>query len=165
MNLKSEKDILREMERLVRQAVDDITKEVLDLFKRQYVRRYVYDSHGANKKYHAGSRKPTYQFEKAWEWTELRKQVNILATEMWFNWETLNYNESTFLHGSKYSSPNDVRENLMDILNKKGYSSSLWLSVSRDVPYWDKFIEDMFARRQLEKIVEKHFVAKGFSKA
>lgn len=167
MDIASEQGLAAAIEILVKEALEDITKEVLDQFKKNYIRKYVYsspDSHSPNKLYHGGTGTPTFEFEKAWDWTPVKKQLKSLVTEMWFNPSRMTFNSDSFRHGSIYSRPEDVRASLMDILNKDGYSSSLWLSVKRKEAYWDKFLEDMIDDGQLGKIIEKHFVAKGFVK-
>lgn len=151
------------MEEKAKIALENVTSEVLELFKTQYVDKYVYNSHGANQVYHGGSAKPTGQFREAWEWEDIKKVTNTLVTAMWYNPKNLSFDSDTFLHGSKYSSPTDVRNTLMDILNTSGYSSSLWLSVSRSNAYWDEFITDMFSSSKLSNIIKKHFVKQGFT--
>lgn len=145
------------------EALEAITEEVLDLFRKEYIRKYVYNSHGSNVDYHAGSGVPTYEFENAWDWTPIRRQVNSLVTELWYNPSRLTFDADTFKHGSIYSRPEDVRASLMDILNKTGYSSSLWLSVSRDTAYWEQFLIDMFDSGKLGQIINKHVTSKGFT--
>ena len=151
------------MEEKAKIALENVTDEVLELFKRDYVDKYVYNSHGVNQTYHNGSGKPTGEFREAWEWEDVKKVTNSLVTTMWYNPQNLSFDSESFLHGSKYSSPTDVRNTLMDILNKSGYSSSLWLSVSRSVAYWDEFISDMFGSSKLDSIIKKHFVKQGFT--
>lgn len=142
--------------------MEKIIDEVLKLFKKNYIIKYIYNGHKQNVIYHAGSGRPTYEFLDAWEFTQITKQLNILSATLFYNPKSMSFDQTTFLHGSRYSRPNDVRNNLMDILNKSGYSSSLWLSVSRSVPYWDKFIVDMFSGGELTKIINKHFKDEGF---
>ena len=147
------------MSRLAEEALRAISKDVLQIFQNEYLEKEVYGSHGENKQYIR-----TNQFFEAWEFSEIKKQLNSLSTELWYNPSNMSFNPDTYTHGSKYSSPPDVRDNLMRILDKAGYSSSLWLSVSRPVAYWQSFIQDMFSGGQLEKIVTKHFRAKGFTR-
>ena len=54
----------------------------------------------------------------------------------------------------------------MEILDKKGRTSSLWLSnnTNRKEAYWQKFIEDMFDGGELSKIIEEEFRLVGFIK-
>lgn len=154
------------VEKAVEEALEAITAEVLVIFKRDYVMKYVYESHMPNVKYHNNTRKPTYEFLEAWDWTALRKKVNSISKELWFDSSKLSHDEPSYLHGSKYSTPEDVRDKLMDILNKAGRSSSLWLSSTaiRPVAYWDKFLDDFIDGGEMDRIITKHFASKGFVK-
>jgi hypothetical protein len=152
------------MQEKAMRAIEDATKEILKEFRENYIRKFVYEGHKSNVRYHNDTKKPTYQFLNAWKWTEIKRATNSLVTELFYNPDMLGFDSSTFLHGSIYSRPNDVRETLMDILNKSGRSSSLWLSVSRNTPYWDRFLEDMFNGGKLERILTKHFKNLGFRK-
>lgn len=162
MDIRSEQDLNQFLERAIEEALDAASEELLEVFKKKYIQKYVYESHGINEIYHGGSGKPTREFSEAWDWTKIKKQLNLLTKELWYNPSKLGFDMETFKHGSPYSTPPDSRASLMDILNKSGYSSSLWLSVNRDVPYWDKFVEDCFSGGLLERTLSKHFLAKGF---
>jgi hypothetical protein len=150
------------MEKLVIEALSDATEEILDLFKKSYLKRYVYDSHGKNVSYHDGSGKPTYEFLESWEWSQIKKATNSLVTELGYHPEKMSFDMDTFLHGSRYSSPNDVRENFPAVL--EGKQSSLWLSVNRPIKFWQQFIADLFSGGKLDQIITKHFVSRGFQK-
>lgn len=163
MDIKNENDLQVMIEIQARLALEGATEEILERFKKDYLRKYVYDSHGDNEEYHGGSGMATYQFEESWEWTEIKRVTDILVTEMWYNPDDMDFDRDSFLHGSKYSKPQDVRHNLMDILNKKGFSSDLWLSVYRPVAYWEQFIVDLFDRGELHRIITKHFIKQGFT--
>lgn len=146
------------MEKLVTEALEDATDEILEVFKKEYVLRYAYIDNP--REYER-----TNEFLDSFGWTTLRKISNTIVTEMFYNPDNLpTFNPDKFQHGSKYSTPEDIRDNLMHILNKKGYSSNLWLSVYRNTPYWDKFITDAFSGGLLDRILTKHFKARGFTK-
>jgi uncharacterized phage-associated protein len=149
------------MEERATEALEKIAGRVLEIFKKDFVRKLVYQSHGTNKVY-----KPTYEFEKAWQWTPLKKQVMTLSKEMYYNPIGMTLDRDNFIHGSNFpkSSPSDARKNLADILNKSGKSSSLWVSVSRPVPYWDVFILAAFQGGMLSKIVNEEFTKVGFKR-
>ena len=158
--ITNDSQLLKAMEDAARNALDGITNEVLGLFQEQYVRKYVYDSHGENAMYHAGTKSATGEFLESWQWSALTKTVNTLATELWYNPGKLHFDMDTFLHGSKYSSPPDSRASLPYIL--EGKQSSLWISVNRPVKFFEQFISDLFDGGNLEKIVTRHFQAQGF---
>lgn len=157
-NIQNESQLLKAMEEAAQKTLTGISSEVLKIFQEEYLKKIAYTKNPT-------IYQRTNQFFEAWDFTEVKKALNILSTELWYNSDKLrDFDPETFVHGSKYSSPPDVRDNLQDILNKAGYSSSLWLSVKRAVPYWDTFIIDMFNGGQLEKIISKHFNANGFRK-
>lgn len=163
-------DLQSLIEQQARKAIEAATEEVLDIFKEKYIQKMVYDSHKVNARYHDDTMEPTGQFKRAWMWTAISKVLNTLSTEMFYDPTLLRHDSSTFLHGSKYRKrgsiwSEDARETLMDILNKEGRSSSLWLSVSRPEAYFDRFIEDMFDNGELNRILTKHFTAHGFTPA
>lgn len=139
-------------------ALRAVTEDVLQRFRKDYIRRYVYESHSPNKVY-----KPTFEFELAWDWTQMIRTVKSISTELWYDSNKVQtFDPKRFIHGSKYSSPNDVRDNLPSIL--EGKRSSLWVSVSRPVKFWQQFISFMIQGGAMNKIVEKHFVAAGFTR-
>jgi hypothetical protein len=102
------------------------------------------------------------EFYNSWEWTQIRKLTDSLVTELWYNPANMSFDMDTFLHGSRYSSPNDIGENLPAIL--EGKQSSLWLSVNRPIKFWQQFIADLFSGGKLDQIITKHFVSRGFQK-
>jgi hypothetical protein len=156
--IRNDATLRAEMEKAAREALEGATKEILEVFKKEYVLKYAYISNP--KKYER-----TMEFLNSWEWEDIKKAFKSLSTVMFYNPDLMHtFDPDRFIHGSKYSSPPDVRDNLMDILNKKGFSSSLWLSVYRDTPYWDKFIQDMFKGGLLDRILTKHFSKVGFRK-
>lgn len=161
-NIINQSQLQSAMEIATNNALQAITKEVLGIFIDEYIVKLVYQSHGGNVVYHNGTKDPTFQFLEAWDWTPIKKAINTISTELWFNPANMDFDMDTFLHGSKYSSPVDVRDNLPAIL--EGRKSRLWLSVYRPERFWQKFIEDMFNGGKLESIITKHFVANGFVK-
>jgi hypothetical protein len=166
-DIRNETQLVGVLEMVLAEVLEQTADEVLEIFKRDYLMKYVYESHMPNVIYHENSRKPTYEFLNAWDWTGIRKTIKTLSKELFYNAGKLSFNEETFLHGSIYSTPEDVRASLMDILNKKGRSSSLWLSSTaiRPVAYWDKFIDDFIVGGQLDKILTKYFAINGIRKS
>lgn len=146
------------IERLAEEALEAVADRVLKKFKEDFVEPIVLNSHGPNSVY-----EKTGQFEDAWEWTALKKDLKTLSKEMWYNPSKMTLDRKNFVHGSNYP-PNDARTELMDILNKSGYSSSLWVSVRRPAPYWDVFILAAFQGGLLSKIINEEFSKRGFKK-
>jgi len=105
----------------------------------------------------------TNEFSDAWNFTKLKKTATKLSKELWYDPSYIKtFDIDKFQHGSKYSTPNFVGSNLPAILESK--QSSLWLSVSREEKFFQKFLKDMLDGGQLEKIITRHFVSGGFRK-
>jgi hypothetical protein len=150
------------VEQRAREAIEGASKEILEIFKKDYVQKMVYDSHGKNVRYYADTGRPTGEFKDAWEWTPIERNINSLVTELFYNPELMSFDASKFLHGSKYGDPQDATGDLDVILNKAGRSSSLWLSVDRPVAYFDEFIREIFDSGEMKRILVNHFVENGF---
>ncbi len=145
------------MEKLATEALKEASEEVIEIFKTKYIMGYAYIENP--KQY-----RRTFEFREAWEFTDLKKQANYILTELWYNSSKLKtFDPENFIHGSKYSSPQDVRDNLPAIL--EGKRSSLWLSVDRKGKFWKEFIKAMFDSGELDKILTKHFSKRGFVRA
>lgn len=162
MEIKNESDLTRILEKLAGEAIEKASKKVIDKFKKDYVLKYVYDTNP--KAYER-----TWDFLNAWDWTPLKKEIKRISKEMWFNPGKIthtNIDDGFYQHGSKYSKPEIVIASIMEILDKKGRTSSLWLSnnTNRKEAYWQKFIEDMFDGGELSKIIEEEFRLVGFIK-
>ena len=147
------------MEQLAGQALEAVADRVLTEFQRDYIAKYVYtDDPQAYQR--------TFDFIRAWEWGPTKREIMKISKTMWYNPGVLHPNIDKFQHGSIYSRPEIVIASLMDILNKEGRSSSLWLSngVDRKEAYFDKFIEDFFDGGKLERIIFQEFTKRGFRK-
>jgi len=154
MEIKNEQDLKKMMEKLAGEALEDASDEVLEIFKRDYIMGYAYIDNP--KEY-----RRTFEFKEAWNFTDLKKQANTILKELWYDPAKLKtFDPDRFIHGSKYSSPNDIRDNLPAIL--EGKQSSLWLSVPRKGKFWEEFIQEMFSKGELDKILTKHFSKRGF---
>jgi len=92
---------------------------------------------------------PTFQFRKAFEFTDIQKRMNEVVSELFYNWQNMDYDSYTYLHGSPYNG--DMREKLADILNTDG---STGFSNKIRKPYWDNFLNEMFDRGGLEKLFD-----------
>jgi len=92
---------------------------------------------------------PTFQFKNAFQFTEVEQKINEIVSELFYNWQSMDYDLEKFLHGSPETG--DMREKLADILNVSGISG---FSNKNREPYWDNFIGDMFDRGGLEKLFD-----------
>jgi hypothetical protein len=156
MDIRNDTELQTAMLTSAEEALELITQEVIRIFRNDYILKYAYIDNPAEYE-------RTNEFYDAWDWSEIKRGLKSLATELWYNPEKIQtFDAERFIHGSVYSTPNFVGANLPAIL--EGKQSSLWLSVPRPVKFWEKFIEDMLDNGQLEKIISKHFLSKGFTR-
>jgi len=156
MDIKNQTQLQTELEKKATKALKAVTKEVLEIFKKDYIDKFAYIK--SPKQYQR-----TYEFRESWDFTEIKKNLTTLSTELWYDSSKMKtFDPERFIHGSRYSSPNDVRETLPEILESK--QSSLWISVSRTIKFWDWFVRAMIQGGQLEKIMTKHFTSQGFKR-
>lgn len=159
-DILSEAELRKVLEEKLREAFKLITQEVYQIFMDKYVIKYVYGGHGANVAYYDFTREPTGQFANAWEWSEFRKVSDRFFQELWYNYETMDVDEDTYLHGSNYWSQTDMRKELPRIFDELIFPN-FSLTVERKDPFWTTFIEDMFNSGKLKKIMNKHFLSIG----
>lgn len=144
------------MLQLAEEALDQTTQEVIKIFRNDYLLKYAYIDNPVEYQ-------RTLEFYNAWKWSEVKKDLLSLTTELYYNADDVKtFDAERFIHGSKYSNPNFVGDNLPAIL--EGKQSSLWISVYRPIKFWEKFIQDMLDNGGLEKILTKHFSEKGFTR-
>lgn len=152
--LRNEQEIISVLRAKTRDAIESATKEILDIFKESYLKEFAYID--TPEKYER-----TYEFLNAWEFSEIMERTKSIVTELAFHPENMHtFNPAKFIHGSKYSNPEDIRDILPEIL--EGKQSRLWISVSRPVKFWQRFISDMVKGGELEKILSRHFKQNGF---
>lgn len=155
--VRNDKQVENMLRKLAEEALDATAVEVLDIFLKKYIWKFAYIK---NPKMY----QRTKEFADAWEFKDLRVSAKVIAKELWYNPDKVpTFAPKRFIHGSKYSSPTDIRKNLPAIL--EGKQSSLWISVNRKNKFWQVFISDMTSRGELHRIIFKNFSAKGFKRA
>jgi hypothetical protein len=140
---KALEDIL---ERIIKKVSVKILKEL-----RADITENVYKSHSPNRDYFDHTKKPTYEFYKAWDWDNVERGVDGLTRTLFYNWQGMGVDEGGYKHSSVSANwPIDTREYLPEYLNKYGNDSSLWISVNRR-PFWDIFLYKMFDCGMIDK--------------
>jgi hypothetical protein len=161
MDIFNDVQLQQILEQKARNVLEKSSKEILKMFKDEYVQKYVYDSHGDNKEY-----SETLEFKESWVFTNIEKKANELVTTMFSNPALMSFNPTEYstvgTHGSTFGNPNDVRPYLSEILDKN-LSSSLYVSVFRSTRYWNKFLEDHIYGDGLRNIFNKHCLAEGLT--
>lgn len=161
------KQVLGQIAELV---IQNVSKTVLEKLQ-DNILRYTYSyEYYPNMWYYDYDRKedddagtPTFEFYYAWKWKAMKKLVDTRISELFYDYSKMREDEATWLHASTFAGK--AAENLMDILNVDGYTSSL-MSGSRHFsklrkPYWDLFIESMFAGGEITQMFDKEFKKLG----
>jgi hypothetical protein len=163
-------DIQKAMVMVAELVIEDVSKELLDKFKKDYVQKYVYDSHGENSVY---ENPHGNEFMEAWMWDDLQKSATGVSKKMFYNWTTMGLNAYAFgygnpdavntgIHASNVDGWDmDERKYLMETLDKSGPSSKLWVSVKRPGGYWQTFINDYISGGKLRNMVAKYAKMRG----
>lgn len=153
MDLKNSYDVNVALEAIARSVIEEVSEKIL-LKLQENIMKYVYMAQD-NSYYYAGSSRPTLQFYRAWKWTGVKKIVNGIVNELYYDWQSMDYDgeEGSFLHGNIYSQLGDAREALADILNvtgntNKGVGHPFLYKITNK--YWDKTILELFDRRRIE---------------
>jgi hypothetical protein len=156
MAVHNASELVQLMEKLATEALEKVVEDVLEIFKRDYIMGMAYIK---NPKEYTR----TFEFSEAWDFTPIKSSLLSLVTELWYDPSKMRtFDPDRFIHGSKYSSPPDVRDNLPAIL--EGKRSSLWISVDREKQFWQEFMVEMFSNGKLDSIISKRFREKGFEK-
>jgi hypothetical protein len=146
MAIKNNAELLKAFSGIIREIVK---KVILDmLYKLQDdIDEYTYGQL-PNIDYYNGSGYPTYQFKDAFIFNDVEQKLNNFVSELYYNWQSMDYDANTYLHGNPYDG--DLRQQLADILNTDSD-----INKPRK-PYWDIFITDMFDKGGIEKLFDKY---------
>ena len=146
MPIKNNDELLKAFSWIVREIV---RKVMLDMLKEleDDINKYTYGQL-PNVDYYDGSGYPTFQFLDAFTFTNVENKLNTFVSELYYNWQTMDYDGATGLHGNPYDG--DLRHQLADILN-----TDYDINKPRQ-PYWDIFITDMFDGGGIEKLFDKY---------
>jgi hypothetical protein len=87
-----------------------------------------------------GNAMPTFQFFRAFKWRKIDKNSDGISRELFYDWKSMQYDPSTFLHGDPKRG--DMREELADILNVDGTSAG-YFQVKKRKPFWDITISEV----------------------
>lgn len=148
MPIKNNDELLKVFSGTIREIV---RKVILDmLYKLQEdIDEYTYGQLPNQQYYKYGGNPgyPTFQFKEAFTFSNIEQKLNNFVSELYYNWQSMDYDGATGLHGNLYDG--DLREQLADILN-----TDYDINKPRQ-PYWDIFITDMFDGG-IEKLFDKY---------
>lgn len=147
MPITNDEQMLAMMSLIASDVIKKVTDDMLFVLQ-QHILDETYDPL-PNIYYYNGSGKPTYQFEHAFKFHDIESSMNEVVSELYYDWQRMDYDPDTYLHGSPYNG--DMREQLAEILNTNG---STGFSNKVRQPYWDNFISEMFDNNGLEKLFD-----------
>ena len=133
----------------VQKEVEELLRENIDLM--------VYT--GENEWYYNNSKKPTYEFKKAFHFDDIKRTAKGLTSLLFYDWENrMESDESTWKHFGVLEENGfnrDTRSEMADAFNISGIVPGNFKSRSRE-PYWDNFIEQLYGAGIFDDIVSKH---------
>jgi hypothetical protein len=151
MPIKNNDELLKAFSGTIREIV---RKVILDMLYelQDDIDKYTYGQL-PNANYYNKTTYPTFQFLNAFKFDGVKMQkLNEYVSELFYDWQTLDFDASTLLHGSPWGG--DARENLADILNINGVPGIIGNKIRSS--YWDIFITDMFDKGGIEKLFDKY---------
>jgi hypothetical protein len=101
------------------------------------------------------SGQPTRQFKNAFQVEDIKFTANKVATEIFYNWQGMDFDPDTWLHGDKNEETDNVednRENLAAYLNQDIEHG--FMTKARK-PYWDITIEELFQEGEMNQLCER----------
>ena len=128
-----------QLEQVLLQAIVDsmneVAQKVVQLLK-DNIDKHVYDVGTAmgREYYHAGSKRPTGQLRDSVVKSEPAIRGSAIESRIYHDTGLMDYEPDTFLHGSNYYSPSDVREFLPLLINEGltgGLFGDKWAGLKR----------------------------------
>ena len=146
-------------------CMNEVGGKVDDLLK-EHVQKDVYDvgtSLGRDY-YHNGSSSPTGQLRDSVTHSKPTTSGNEVSTEVHHDSSQMDYNPDTYLHGSNYWSPNDVRDMLpylIDSGNTGGLFGSVWEGLRR--PYFTNTYNELVSKDLVKKWMMEALKKRGLN--
>lgn len=135
MDITSYSQLEEQLNKICELVIDNVSGLILrDL--RNFIQKYTYESHSANRVYERSG-----EFENAWQWKEIQKVTKSLSKELFYNWQEMSVDRMTYKH-IDYLSERDNREYLASILNINGLEEGNPIAVFR-WSFWNNFIVEM----------------------
>lgn len=147
-DIKNNTMLVKMLSKVASEVIFQVSSDMLEVLAND-IMEYTYGVL-PNAYYYNGTGMPTFQFLEAFKLSDVQQKMNEIVTELYYDWQTMDYDPSTYLHGTTWSG--DLRQELADILNVSGYTG---FSNKDREPYWDIFIQDMFSGG-LEKLFDKY---------
>lgn len=151
-DIKNNTQLVKLFSTIATAIIFQVSEEVLQILRKN-IEEYTYKyGYWPNKEYYNETQYPTYQFLNAFEFTKIKKQLNTVLTELYYDWMSMEYDGETWLHGYPGE---DNRQTLADILNVDDYLGFSSHGKARK-PYWDITIDELFNGGKLEKLFDDY---------
>lgn len=159
--------IQKEMEKIAELVIIDSTKEILEIFKEDYIK-------GVYKNNPSVYSNDGVKFFDAWEWENITKMASAISTTMFYNDKKTSSVPNAFddmddlpyygygIHGSEHWRTSDVRDLMPAIMNEDAKSSHP-ITYDRPYKYWDKFISEFVNGGKLKSLVDKNAKKHGLT--
>lgn len=162
MEMINQDQLILAMNGIAEQVIIIVSEKVLQQLQ-ENINKYTYEYGGyPNKDYYHGFGIPTFQFKRAWELSNIKKEILNVTRELFHNWAKMDYEPDFYLHGSEEYG--DVREMLAEYLNVSGNAPTSVFYKERQ-PYWDITMEELFGGGGLEKMFSQELSKFGFIKS
>ena len=98
--IKNSIELERKLSKPAMKAIKEISESMIDIL-RKYIDVMTYGIPGGlpNAYYYNGSKMLTFQFREAFQFSPIDSIFNETETELFYNWEEMDYDGATFLHG------------------------------------------------------------------
>ena len=170
--IKNGIELEKKLSKPITLSIKDVSKSMIILL-RELINTMTYGMPEGlpNNYYYDGTNMPTFQFRNAFQFSPIDFVFNEVETELFYNWEEMDYDGDTQLHG--YIDV-DNRERLAEILNvdteqvtQESLVGTAVVVQKKREPYWDEFIGRMYYEEELEKLIDnalkKRFGALGIT--
>ena len=143
---------MKQLEKYLLQIIADVMNEVgqkVEEKLKEHVQKDVYDvgTDMGRSDYYNGTGEPTGQLKESVVHSKPERRNNEVSTEIYHDSNRMNYDASTFLHGSNHFTPNDVRDMLPYFINEGktgGLFGAAWENLKR--PYLTNTFDEIVSK-------------------
>ena len=151
--------------KIIADCMNEVGEKVNELL-REHVQTDVYDvgTQLGRNDYYDGSSEPTGQLRDSIVNSTPKIKGNEVTTKISHDSQLMEYDAGTFLHGSNYWSPNDVRNMLPYFINEGqtgGLFGAVWENLKR--PYMTNTYDELVSQSLVKKWMSEALRHRGFT--